>query len=138
MVGILVLGDFQFPLELAGYPKFLADITFERDDNWVRCQLKKAGQLIFTLTAPEGKESKVPRSRMQPITVRSGYMLRSDLIMSERHQMSHTGSTGVCLELGDHGIARELKEWKLGKSLGYQYAPQHQVIVTSVTESFRV
>jgi hypothetical protein len=125
-------------IELANYPKFLAEIMFERDSKSVRCHLKEAGQHILTLTGQKGVSTNVSRSQMQPITVQSGYMLRSDLIVSERHQISHRGSAGVCLELGDHAIAQELKEWKLGKIIGYQYAPHHQVILSPVSESFRV
>ncbi|MBN3922529.1 acetoacetate decarboxylase family protein [Nostoc sp. NMS4] len=125
-------------VEFAGYPKFLANIDFERDGKWVRCHLKQANQSIFTLTAQEGTLQNVPRSRMQPITVRSGYLLRCELIVSERQQMSHQGASGVSLELGEHSIAEELKQWKLGKIIGYQYAPQHQAILTPVIESFSV
>lgn len=125
-------------VEFAGYPKFLADITFERDGKWVRCHLKEANQSILTLNGQEGVVQNVPRSRMQPITVRSGYLLRCDLIVSERQLMSHRDSSGVSLELGEHSIAKELKEWNLGKIIGYQYAPQHQVILTPVIESFSV
>lgn len=125
-------------IEFAGYPKFLADITFERDGKWVRCHLQESGQPILTLTGQEGVARNVPRSRMQPITVRSGYLLRCDLIVSERQQMSHSGSSGMGIELGDHAIAQELKEWKLGKMIGCQYAPQHQVILTPVIESLPI
>jgi hypothetical protein len=125
-------------VEFAGYPKFLAEIDFERDGKWVRCHLKQANQSILTLTAQEGKLQNVPRSRMQPITVRSGYLLRCDLIVSERQQMGHQGAFGVSLELGKHSIAEELKQWNLGKIIGYQYAPQHQAILTPVIESFSV
>lgn len=125
-------------VKFAGYPKFLAEITFERDGKWVRCQVREAGQHILTLTGREGVLSSVTRSRMQPITVRSGYMLRCELIVSERRQVSGRGSSGVRLELGDHPIAQEVREWKLGKILAYQYAPQHQAILTPVAESFAV
>ena len=125
-------------IEFAGYPKFLADITFERDGKWVTCHLHEAGQHILTLAGREKELSTMPRSRMQPITVREGYLLRCELVVSERNQLSSQSSEGVCLELGDHPIAQEVKAWNLGRTLGYQYAPQHQAILTPVTESFAV
>lgn len=126
-------------VELAGYPKFVADITFERDDKWARCQLQDGGQSILTLSSRASTaESVVPRSRMHPITLREDYMLRSELIVSERSQLSGRGSSGICFELGEHAIAQELKEWKLGQILAWQYVPQHQAILTPVIESFAV
>lgn len=125
-------------VEFAGYPKFLAEITFEKDGEWVKCHLHEAGQNILTLSGREGVLSNMPRSRMQPITVREGYMLRCELVVSERQQMSGRGAGGARLELGDHPIAQEVREWKLGQILAYQYAPQHQAILTPVIESFAV
>ncbi|MBL1178569.1 acetoacetate decarboxylase family protein [Pantanalinema sp. GBBB05] len=125
-------------VELAGYPKFLAEITFERDGEWVKCHLNEAGQHILTLTARTGVLSPTPRSRLHPITVRQGHLLRSELVVSERNQSTGRGSGGFQLELGEHPIAQELKEWELGKVLAYQFAPHHQAILTPVIESFAV
>jgi hypothetical protein len=123
-------------VDFAGYPKFLANITFEREGTWVKCCLHEAGQHILTLTGRDGTLNSVPRSRMHPITMREGYMLRCELIVSERNQVSGRSSDDVRLELGEHPIAQELRSWNLGKVLGYQYAPQHQAILTPVMESF--
>lgn len=125
-------------VDFAGYPKFLADITFERDGQWVKCHLHEAGKRILTLMGREGALNPVPRSRMHPITVREGYLLRCELVVSEREQVSGQGSDAVRLELGDHAIAEELRTWKLGKIVGYQYAPHHQAILTPVIESLAV
>ncbi len=126
-------------VEFAGYPKFLADITFERDGEWVKCQLQKGGQHILTLIGREREQdNETPRSRIHPITVREGYILRCELILSARRQISSRDSESVRLELGEHPIAQEVKELKLGKLLAYQYTPQHQAILTPVVESFAV
>lgn len=125
-------------VQLAGYPKFLGDITFERDDKWTRCQLKDGGETILTLSSRASLPSRAPRSRMHPITLREDYMLRSELILSEREQLVGQGASEVCLELGEHAIAQELRDWKLGKILAYQYVPQHQAILTPVMESFAI
>lgn len=125
-------------VELAGYPKFLAEITFERDSEWVKCHLNEAGQQILTLTARTGALSPTPRSRLHPITVRQGHLLRCELVVSERNQSSGQGAARVQLELGEHPISQELRAWELGKVLAYQYAPHHQAILTPVIESFAV
>lgn len=56
--------------------------------------------------------------------------------MSERDQVVGQGSSSVQFELGDHPIAQELQALKLGNIIGYQYALQHQAILTPVMESF--
>ncbi len=121
-------------VELAGYPKFLADITFKRHNGWVNCHLSEAGHHILTLSGRDGVACSVPRSRMHPITVRNGYLLRCELVVSQHNQVNGQAG-GVQLELGDHPISQELKAWKLGRALAYQYNPQYQAILTSVIES---
>lgn len=123
-------------VELYGFPKFLADITFEREGQWVRCHLKEKGQSILTLTAQEGILQDAPRSRIYPMTLRNDYILRCEIIVSERQQMTGRGTAKVQLALGDHPIAQELAEWNLGSVLGYQYSPRHQTILTQALESF--
>ena len=115
-------------VEFAGYPKFLAEITFERE----------GGRHILTLSAREGVLHSAFRSRIKPITVREGHMLRCEFIVRERHWVDGRDSASVHLELGDHAFAQEVREWKLGKMLAYQYATQHQAILTPVVESFAV
>ena len=87
-------------IELAGYPKFIADIKFERDANLVRCEVWEGGKHIITLTGREGKLNKTSRSRMQLITTREGYLLRSEFVVSERNQFSSAGGKDVHFELG--------------------------------------
>lgn len=123
-------------VEFAGYPKFLAEIAFEREDGWVTCHLREAGSHILTLAGREGALSSVSRSRIHPITVREGHVLRCELIVSERRQAGGRDAADVRLELGDHPIAGEVRGLSLGRLLAYQYAPQHQAILTPVIESF--
>jgi len=123
-------------VDLYGFPKFLADITFARDGQFIRCHLKHNGQWILTLTGREGTLKHTPRSRIHPFTLRNDYLLRCEIIVSERQQATGRGASGVHLELGEHPMAQELAAWNLGPVLGYQYAPQHQIILTQALESF--
>ncbi|MFM7447265.1 MAG: acetoacetate decarboxylase family protein [Leptolyngbyaceae cyanobacterium] len=125
-------------VEFAGYPKFLANITFERDGTWVKCHLSHLDQPILTLIGKEGALSPMPRSRIQPITVREGYLLRCEWILSERNQCNGNAFSGGRLELGDHPIAQEMREWPLGQMIAYQYSPGYQAILTPVIESLVV
>jgi hypothetical protein len=123
-------------VEFAGYPKFLAEITWEREGGWVTCHLRDGGKHVLTLATREGSLSPAPRSRIHPITVREGHILRCEMITSECRQAAGRGATDVRLELGDHPIGEELRGLGLGRLLAYQYTPQFQAILTPVIESF--
>jgi hypothetical protein len=125
-------------VEFAGYPKFLANIRFKREANWVTCRLAEGEQHILTLAGREMEVQDAPRSRMHVFTVRKGRMLRSELISSERGIAVSRSSSNVRLELGDHPVARELEGLEIGRMLAYQYTPEYQTILTPVIESFSV
>lgn len=65
-------------------------------------------------------------------------MLSSELIISERLQCQSQRSRDAQLDLGDHPIAQELKELRLNRMIGFQYAPQHQALLTPANESFKL
>jgi hypothetical protein len=123
-------------VEFAGYPKFLATIEFEKQDDWVTCHLAEADQPILTLAGRQLETHQAPRSRVNFFTTRNGRILRSVGISSERLQARSKGPSHVRLELGDHPIAQELKELQLGRLLAYQYVPQYQSILSPALESF--
>ncbi len=120
----------------AGYPKFLADIAFTEESNWVTCGLKADSQNILMLRGRKIDLQMNPRVRMHHITYRKGYLLRSEIVFRESEFGESRNKEDVTLDLGEHQIARELKELKLGRVLGYRYCPRAQAILTPVIESF--
>lgn len=125
-------------IEFAGYPKFLASITFEKGNDWISCHLSESNKHILTLTGRKLELHKVARSRIHALTIRGGRILRCEFIVNERQEATSENSTDVRLELGDHIISQELRDLKLGKLITYQYSPELQAILTSVVESFSV
>lgn len=125
-------------VEFAGYPKFLANITFEKRDGWITCRLAEGDQHILTLAGRELETQEAPRSRSHYFTARGGRLLRSEGISSERLQATSTDASHVRLQLGDHPISQELKGLGLGRLLVYQYAPSYQSILSPPLESFEV
>lgn len=122
--------------EFAGYPKFVAQIDFTEKDGWLVCELKSDDESILTLSGRVLPLRSSPRYRIDPITHRRGYLLRSELVLSERDMGASKSGDDVRLELGQHPISQELRELELGRMLGYQYCPQAQGILTPVFESF--
>ena len=121
--------------EFAGYPKFVADIEFVEEGNWLTCKLSADDQDVLTLRGRKLDLERVPRYRVSPITYRRGYILRSAFVISARDMGNSKSGNDVEMELGEHRIAEELRELKLGRVLGYGYCPQAQGILTPVFES---
>ena len=61
---------------------------------------------------------------------------RDSLELREVWDVSSKNKEDVKLELGEHQIAEELSELKIGKLLGYRYCPHAQGILTPPFESF--
>jgi hypothetical protein len=123
-------------VDFAGYPKFIADIGFTEAANWWTCELSADGKNVLKLSGRVLNTGQVPRYRVNPITFRRGYLLRSEFVISERKMGDSRRKEDVKLELGDHPISDELRDLKLGRVLGYQFCPQAQGILTPVFESF--
>jgi hypothetical protein len=71
-----------------------------------------------------------------PLTYRRGYVLRSEFVVSEREMDSSASGKDVKLKLGEHQIAKEIKDLNLGKIVSYGYCPEAQGILPPVFESF--
>lgn len=122
--------------EFAGYPKFVAEIEFSEDDQWLTCELREAGQHILTLRGRKLTLQRFPRYYLSPITYRNGYILRSEFVVDEREMGSSKNGDDIELTLGEHPIAEELRSLNLGRVLGYSYCPHARGILTPVFESF--
>lgn len=123
-------------VEIAGYPKFIADIKFTEKEDWLSCELRADNKHVLTLSGRKLDLKLFPRLIFHPITYRHGYILRSEFVISEREMGHSKNKEDVKLELGEHKIAEELSELKTGKILGYRYCPHAQGILTPPFESF--
>ena len=125
-------------IESAAYPKFLADIEFQEQGDWVSCRLSETGRHILTLAVRKGQPKPVPRSRAHVINARAGRLLRPMVINAETELATSRSTGDARLELGDHSISQELRDLHLGRMVECQHAPNMQTILTRVLESFAV
>lgn len=123
-------------IRFAGYPKFLADIKFAVEGEWISCKLSLEGKSVLKITGRQLKLTTAARHYVNPITFRNGHLLRSELVISERKAGISKDSSDVQLELGSHPIAKELRDINLGRVLAYQYCPHFQSVLSPVYESF--
>ncbi len=125
-------------VDLAGYPKFLARIEFEEQDDWITCRLAEGDRLILTLAGRRLTPRQAPRSRVNYFTVRGERLLRSEAISSERLVATSRDSSHARLKLGDHPIAQELMQLGMGRMMAYEFTPHYQNILSPPLESFAV
>jgi hypothetical protein len=112
-------------IEIWGFPKFLAEITFEEMGESLRCRVRAEGKDIITL---EGEKlATKPQSTEWPT-----YSVKGDELLKTRTQVQGEMGVsalrgGVTYTLGDHPIADELRSLDISdKAVQYIYAPQLQ------------
>ena len=125
-------------VEFAAYPKFVAEIEFEEAGDSVTCTLSEKGEHILTLSGRKLPTGPARRFRVEAITERRGYLLRSDLVMNLPEASSSSGRGDVTLELGDHPMARDIRNLDPGKVVRYSFCPRAQFILTPPVESYAV
>ncbi len=123
-------------VEFANYPKFVADIRFEKQDGSLACHLVQDQRHVLTLRVRELALEPAARSYLHSVTFRDGCILRLELILGERRLGRSRKPADADLELGDHPITQELRDLDLGRMLFCQYAPQGQAILSPPLESF--
>lgn len=117
-------------VELYGYPKFIADITFERGHGRIGCELGEGGRTILGLSGPMLSTGPGPVVRIETYSVRDGIPLRANIITDNLEHAESIRPSGVELSLGDHPIAAQLRALELGpRPLIYQYSPRTQSIL---------
>jgi hypothetical protein len=119
-----------------GAPKFIAEITFEETEEWVRCRLADEGTDILELEVRKGDVESTGRWSVSMITGRDGYLLRWGWVESEQRKRESHDSSDARLALGWHPIAHELREMQLGRMLSCEYRPRLQAVLGPVVESF--
>jgi hypothetical protein len=112
-------------VEIHGYPKFIAGISFEDAGEMRRCRVRAEGKDIITLevrklvTEPQSSE-------FYTYTVKNGQLLRTLVQQQGQVSASDVGG-GASFTLGDHPIAEELQALGMDKtSVLHQYTSQSQ------------
>jgi len=123
-------------VEHAGYPKFVADIKFDRHAGWTDCRVTEGDSHILTLSVKESPLHDAGRMPFHVANVRNGRILHG--VMNTRlHRLGISRDPAdVRLELGSHSMAQELRHLGLGRMLECRYCPEGQVVLTSVLESY--
>lgn len=116
---------YDFGVELWGYPKFVAEISFEDEGEMRRCRLRAEGKDVMTFEV----KKLATRTRLMnyySYTVKDGQLLKT-LIQTKEQSGITRFRGGASYTLGDHPIAEELRSLGMGKTAVERlYAPQVQ------------
>lgn len=124
---------YEFGVEIWGYPKFVAEISFENSEGRSRCMLRAEGRDIITL------EVKKLATRPRPMdwytyTVKQGQILKTRVQTQGQVGIS-TLRGGASYTLGDHAIAEELRSLSIGhRAVQCLYAPHVQSMLHAAAE----
>ena len=116
-------------VEVAGYPKFLADIDFARRGRAGHLPGGRGERHILTLRLRhrQAPARGAERTRMVPVTVKGDRLLRGMVASIPQAAVAFDGR-GVELELGDHPLADQMRRLEMGRVLMASYAPANQIL----------
>jgi len=116
---------YVFGVEIWGYPKFVAEISFEETGRARRCRLSCDGKAIATLEVAKSATRARPMNLFS-YTVKDGQLLRTR-IQAEGQMSSARFRGGASCDLGDHPVAEELRDLGMRRTAVERlYAPQVQ------------
>ena len=118
-------------VDLYGYPKFIADIGFERKDNWVHCEVKHEGAKILSLSGGVLPTSPGKRIRLVTYSFRDGIPIVTNVVQDPLEFAQSAKSGAARLEIGDgHPIADQLRQMGLSEQpVLYQFSPKFEAIL---------
>ena len=125
----------DFGIECWGYPKFLADISFEESPDKRICTLAMDRQQILTLSVLKSGVKRCRKS-YHTYTIKDDRLLRTRVDTDERSTTKRL-SRGASLSLGEHDISQKLSSTNVRlSSVEYSYAPDADSILHGHGEEF--
>ncbi len=117
-------------VELYGYPKFLADIAFERTGESLRCELGLDGQRLLALDCRQGATRRGQRLQFVTYSVKDGVLLKANVLVDPLEYRESYGA-GAQLSIGSgHGLCDGLRSLDLSRHpVMVQVAPRAQAIL---------
>ncbi len=117
--------------ELWNYPKFVASIDFEQDDNTRTCRLAEGAEHILTMRAPRLRSHRTEDLQLFTHVFQDGQPQRGEFKLRAQNSGQTIKLGAAQLELGtQHPIAKELGSVLLStKSIAASYTPSIQGIL---------
>lgn len=120
-------------VEIYGFPKFIADISFEDGENSCKSQVSMAGENVLSVEV-KTMETTFQSREVFTYTVLNDNIVRS-LIQFQGFIGTSNDEDGASIQLGDHPIAMEIEALGFDKKpLSYTYSPNMQMILHKPSE----
>jgi hypothetical protein len=118
-------------VEMYGYPKFLADITFERGTEWIECRLSEKGEGILALKGKILPTARGKITRFITYSILDGIPVTANVVVDPLEFAQSRDSQSAILELGaKHAIADALREIELSSNpIVYQFSPVTEAVL---------
>ncbi len=118
-------------VELYGYPKFIADIEFQKEADQISCHLSENGNKILSLTGTVLPAERGKNSKIITYSVINDIPLVTNIHINQLEFAESRNKQDATLELGsDHSICRQLQKIGLSATpILYQYSPLNQAIL---------
>lgn len=118
----------DYGVELWGYPKFIAEISFEDTPNSRRCRLCVAGKVALTLEVDKMAVKNRPMT-FYTYTVKDGRLLRTRLQIQGEYGVARLSGSAT-YTLGEGPLADELRSLGMSqKAVERFYAPRLQSLI---------
>lgn len=116
---------------LYGYPKFLADIEFEKAERRITCHLTGDGEPILALTGKVLSTRPQKRSRIRTYSVLEGTPLLANMVFNPLAMAHSNDKHAALVQTGSrHPICKALRALELSEyPIHYQYSPVNQSIL---------
>ncbi|UCE55735.1 MAG: acetoacetate decarboxylase family protein [Desulfobacterales bacterium] len=118
-------------VELYGYPKFIADIEFQKEDDQLSCHLSETGNKILSLRGAVLPVTRGKNSRIITYSLINDIPLVTNIHINQLEFAENRDKQAAELEIGsDHSICEELQKIGLSATpIQYQYSPLNQAIL---------
>jgi len=122
-------------VEISGFPKFVADITFEETEHTKICSLKHENKEILSIECKK-LDTDIRSSEGNNFTVKGNKLLRTVVTLQSLYGWTRQKGEAI-LTLGNHPISEELRELLLKtESVGHEYEPTAQLSLPFAEEEY--
>ena len=118
-------------VDLYGYPKFIADIKFQKENEQITCHLSESGEKILSLRGKVLPTKKEKISKINTYSIIDNIPLIANIFINPLEMAQTNDKQAAVLEIGlDHSICINLRNIGLSATpIQYQYSPLNQAIL---------
>lgn len=124
-------------VDIAGYPKRFGEVELDFDSSTIQCGWREDGQDVLSLSVPRPSVASVgERDRMDLITTKGGYVLRSQSV-GYVGRAGQVDAESIEIQFGTHERAGQIRKLVQGKCMGGRLVLDRQLVLSQPLEAWR-